>query len=249
MRLVIAGIFVTGLAGLAQAATAQGNWQPQASPSPQPPVYTAVPPPPAPPRSGKEQPTRPKGNPGTWVTDDDYPAESLRNDEQGTTGFRLTIGPDGLVTACDITLSSGSALLDETACRLMSERGRFLPALDKKGKPTTGTWASRFRWVLPEPEPMKIEAFSQLKSFIVETDGTATQCQSLANGVSDLELDKGMPCNRTAMVVPFTDADGKPVRRKVTLTVSLTVTDPAAPPPPVAVTPPPPAPKPKRRKP
>ena len=46
----------------AVSAGAQGNWQPQASPSPQPPIY-APPPAPAVARSPKEQSARPKGNP------------------------------------------------------------------------------------------------------------------------------------------------------------------------------------------
>lgn len=249
MRLIWTGIAIGVMAGSAAPGIAQGSWTPQASPSPAPPplVYVppAPPPPPPAPRSPKERPATPISNPGTWVTSDDYPTESLRADAQGTTAFRLTIGPDGRVTACDVTATSGFPQLDETACRLMSERGRFSPALDRKGKPTTGSYANRFKWVLPAT---KIEPFSQLKSFIVEPDGTATNCQSLANGVSDAESDRSMPCNGTVMVIPYTDADGKPVRRKVTLKVSLTVTDPDAVLPPLAA-PPPPPPKPKRRKP
>ena len=246
MRLVIAGIFVTGLAGMAQAATAQGNWQPQATPSPPPPIYTAVPPPPAPARSGKEQPARPITNPGTWVTDDAYPAESLRNDEQGTTAFRLTIDPTGRVTACAITSSSGYDRLDIKACELMQANGRFSPALDRKGKPTTGSWASRFKWVLPKPELVPVpKPFADTISFIIEADGTATECVHLGPG----PLSKAAsPCGDGQVFEPPRDGAGNPVRRKVTAKVSFEVTDPDAVPPPIAVVSPP-VPKPKRRKP
>ena len=249
MRLVIAGIFVTGLAGMAQAATAQGNWQPQATPSP-PPVYVSPPaPPPAPPvpsPSVKERPARPATDPGTWVTNDAYPAESAKNGEQGTTAFRLSIDLTGRVTACAITGSSGYDLLDIKACELMQANGRFSPALDKKGKPTTGSWASRFKWVLPEPEWVPVpKPFVDTISFIIEADGTATECAHSGPG----PLSKGAsPCGYGQVFEPPRDAAGNPVRRKVTAKISLEVTDPAAAPPPAAATPPP-APKPKRRRP
>ena len=249
MRLVIHGIFATGLAGIAQIAAAQGIWQPQASPSPSPPpVYATppAPPAPAPAPSGKERPARPVTNPGTWVTNDAYPAESARNREQGTTAFRLSIDPAGQVTACTITSSSGYDRLDIAACKLMQLNGRFSPALDKKGKPTTGTWASRFKWVLPEPELMPVpQPFVDMVSFIIEADGSATECLHSGPG----PLSKAVsPCGDGKVFEPPRDAAGNLVRRKVTAKISLEVTDPDAIPPPVAA-PPPPVPKPKRRKP
>lgn len=249
MRLVKAGIFVTGLAGMAQIATAQGSWQPQASPSPAPPpVYVSPPAPPPAPRlpSGKERPARPIGDLGTWVTNDDYPAEAAKNSQHGTTGFRLTIDPNGKIVGCEITSSSGFASLDETACRVISQRGRFSPALDKKGKPIAGTWASRFRWVLqddglqPVPKP-----FVDIISFIIEPDGTATGCTHSGPG----PLTKvASPCSNGQVFEPPRDAAGNPVRRKVTAKVSFEVTDPDAPPAVVTAPAAKPPVQPKRRK-
>jgi protein TonB len=79
----------------------------------------------------------------------DYPAAALRAREQGTAGFRLTIGADGQVTACTITSSSGSAILDAETCRIMQTRARFRPAHDSNGNPIVSTVNSRIRWVLP----------------------------------------------------------------------------------------------------
>ncbi|MEQ1498645.1 MAG: TonB family protein [Novosphingobium sp.] len=101
-------------------------------------------PPKAPPVQGK-----PKGNPGGWVTNDDYPTRAMREERQGTTGFRLTYGADGRPTSCDITSSSGSPDLDSTACSLLMRRARFVPGMED-GRPTGGSWSSRFRWVIPE---------------------------------------------------------------------------------------------------
>ena len=231
MRLAIAGIFVTGLAGIAQVAEAQGSWQPQASPSPAPPtpvfvLRPAPPPAPPPPPSGKERPPRPAGDPGRWVTNDDYPAEAVRNEQHGTTGFRLTIDTNGKIIGCDITSSSGFASLDETTCRVITRRARFSPALDKKGKPITGTWASRFRWVLQDDDLQPVpEPFVDIISFIIETDGTATGCTHSGPG----PLTKvASPCGNGQVFEPPRDAAGNPVRKKVTATISFEVTDPDA---------------------
>jgi protein TonB len=84
------------------------------------------------------------------VTNADYPDSAIRAGESGTTGFRLDIGADGRVTNCTVTSSSGSSVLDNTACRLLQRRAKFSPAVDSNGNPTTDTFASRFRWVLPD---------------------------------------------------------------------------------------------------
>ncbi len=242
MRLVMAGIFVTGLAGMAQAATAQGSWQPQASPSPapppvyySPPTYSPAPPPPP----GKQRPARPAGDPGRWVTNDDYPAEAVKNKQQGTTGFRLTIDPSGNIVGCEITSSSGFASLDETTCRVMTQRARFSPALDKKGKPITGTWASRFRWVLQDDDLPPIPApFLDSISFIVETDGSTSSCIGTGR-YADMGGSGGL-CAKNARSQPYRDPAGNPVRRRVTMSASLVVEDPDTPPPVAAPPPKPP---------
>ena len=72
-----------------------------------PPAPVAPPPPRVQPKSAQ-----PKGNPGNWATTNDYPTRALREEREGTTSFRVTVGPDGRVTSCDITGSSGSDDLD-----------------------------------------------------------------------------------------------------------------------------------------
>jgi protein TonB len=85
----------------------------------------------------------------SYISDADYPASAQRNEEQGTTGFRLTVGPDGRVSNCAITSSSGSSALDQATCRIMRSRARFTPARDNMGNPTNDTVSHRIRWVLP----------------------------------------------------------------------------------------------------
>jgi len=115
-----------------------------------PPVITpTAPPAPPPPPPPKIQPARAKANLASYVSDSDYPDAALRNDEQGTTGFRLEVGPNGRVVNCAVTSSSGSSTLDAATCRIMKARARFTPANDSSGAAVSDSVSSRIRWVLP----------------------------------------------------------------------------------------------------
>lgn len=131
-----------------------------------PPITTVVTPPPAAPMvpiiappapviappAPRVQPkaAQPRGNPGNWATTNDYPTRALREEREGTTSFRVTVGPDGRVTSCDITSSSGSDDLDAATCSNVQRRARFNPATDGEGQPTTGSYSNRVRWVIPK---------------------------------------------------------------------------------------------------
>ena len=119
---------------------------------PPPPLIIAAPAPPSAPPPPRIQPkgASPKGNPGNWATTNDYPTRALREEREGTTGFRVSVGGDGRVTSCSITSSSGSPDLDEATCSNVTRRARFTPATDGEGQPTTGSYSSRVRWVIPK---------------------------------------------------------------------------------------------------
>ena len=117
-------------------------------PMPPPPIPQPVvlaPPAPAAPPPPRIQPkgAQPKGNPASWATTNDYPTRALREERAGTTGFRVSVGPDGKVTSCSVTSSSGSPDLDEATCSNVTRRGRFAPATDGEGNPTTGSYSDR----------------------------------------------------------------------------------------------------------
>jgi protein TonB len=95
------------------------------------------------------EPARAKANLASYVSDEDYPSNAVRNEEQGTTRFRLVVGPDGKVKDCSVTSSSGSSALDATTCKLMRQRARFTPARNDRGELTTDTVTNAIRWVLP----------------------------------------------------------------------------------------------------
>jgi TonB family protein len=87
------------------------------------------------------------------IGENDYPLTALRAAQQGTVGFRVSIGPDGMPSQCTITASSGYAELDQAACSLVLRRSRFRPAQDGSGQPISSTYSNRIRWQIPEPLP------------------------------------------------------------------------------------------------
>jgi TonB family protein len=101
-----------------------------------------------PPASKRPNPI-PQGNPGTWANTNDYPPKALMNQVEGTTGFSVTVGPDGRVSGCQIISSSGSPDLDQATCVNVTRRARFDPALDGSGKPIVGRYQNRVRWQIP----------------------------------------------------------------------------------------------------
>jgi TonB family protein len=92
---------------------------------------------------------------GRWaVSVDDYPAEALRDNAQGTTRFEVAVDADGKATACTIIKSSGHLSLDQQTCAVLMSRARFKPARDEAGNPVAGTWRRRVIWI-PGNEPSR----------------------------------------------------------------------------------------------
>lgn len=94
--------------------------------------------------------TRIDGSVPAIFSDEDYPKGAIRNEEQGTVAIRLEISATGEIVSCSVTESSGSKLLDEATCRIMSERARFVPARDAKGRAVADSFNSRIVWRLPD---------------------------------------------------------------------------------------------------
>lgn len=92
----------------------------------------------------------PRGDTSHWVTPDDYPSRELRNGIEGTTHFRVVVGTDGRVGACEVTRSSGSAQLDAAACRNIERRARFEPATDGNSQKVVGSYSSSVLWRIPD---------------------------------------------------------------------------------------------------
>lgn len=90
-----------------------------------------------------------RGRPGDWVSPIDYPAQDLREGNQGTVRFRLDVNAAGRVTNCTVTASSGFPRLDTAACAKLSARARFDPASDEHGAKVAGVFTSAVRWTIP----------------------------------------------------------------------------------------------------
>ena len=116
-----------------------------------PPPPVLLPPPSAPPPP-RFTPTKasPRGNPANWANSNDYPSRALREEREGVTRFRVNVGADGRITGCSVTGSSGHGDLDEATCSLVTRRGRFNPAKDGEGQPTSDSWSSAVRWLIPK---------------------------------------------------------------------------------------------------
>ena len=117
-------------------------------PPPAPPALVVPPPaPPAPPSLARG--ASPRGQ-NRWARriQENYPSRALREEVEGTVGVRVTVGANGRVTACSVSASSGSSVLDDAACRGMQRYARFDPALDAAGNPTSGSYSTRITYRL-----------------------------------------------------------------------------------------------------
>lgn len=93
---------------------------------------------------------KPKGNPGKWVTDNDYRPRWIREEMSGAARFTLAIDASGKVTGCTVTRSSGHAPLDAATCALVTRRARFDAARDGNGKAVSGSYTGTITWRIPE---------------------------------------------------------------------------------------------------
>jgi protein TonB len=115
-----------------------------------PPVVMAPPPPapPPPPRKTVSAQSA-KGDLRTLFTADDYPASAASAGAEGTAQATLSIGPDGRVTGCNLTRSTGNSALDSATCNILRRRAKFTPARDSNGNPTSDTVTTPpIRWQL-----------------------------------------------------------------------------------------------------
>lgn len=93
---------------------------------------------------------QPRNGPAGWITTNDYARGDLVREREGTASYRLVIGSDGRVNACEITRSSGHSSLDRNTCRLIESRARFDPAKDNRGEATVGTYSGTVTWQIPD---------------------------------------------------------------------------------------------------
>ena len=118
-------------------------------PPPRPVIPIAAPPPAPPPPPSQARGVRPDGQ-GRWAAriQQNYPSRAVRDGTEGTVGVTVTVNAEGRVSACSVTSSSGSSILDQAACSGMERYARFDPALNDAGNPISASWSTRIVYQL-----------------------------------------------------------------------------------------------------
>ncbi len=93
---------------------------------------------------------KPRGNPGAWVSANDYPTRDLGEGNEGLVKFRLEVTAQGKVTQCSVLATSGHPGLDAATCDKLTRRARFDPASDETGAAVPGSYTGAVRWQIPE---------------------------------------------------------------------------------------------------
>jgi protein TonB len=112
-------------------------------PAPVIPIARPAPPPAPPPAPSKARGVSPDGL-ARWSAriQENYPPRAVRDEIEGRVGVRVTVGPNGRVSECSVTSSSGSSILDDAACSGMRSYARFNPAWDAAGNPISGSYTT-----------------------------------------------------------------------------------------------------------
>lgn len=106
------------------------------------------------------------------------------NGIDGKTVVNLEIDDKGVVTACTVTMSSGSSTLDEEVCRVTRQRARFAPAEDAQGNKIPGQYVLPVLWGHPS---IVVEPYHS-REVITLRHGLAVSCKiDSDNGTSTVE--------------------------------------------------------------
>lgn len=115
----------------------------------------------------------------SWFSPEEYPAEALRDEAEGSVAFQVEVGANGAPGRCLVTRSSGHSSLDEATCGVVMRRGRFRPAVDARGRPVASTFRSTVSWRIPA-SPRSV-----YRATIVDlpVDGSSPRCRVEARGI------------------------------------------------------------------
>ena len=135
--------------------------------------------------SGQPRSPQPIGNPGEWVSPNDYPAAALAAEVEGSVQFKLTIDKEGRVTECTVRVSSGSHDLDARTCEVLTANGRFKPATDDGGQPIEGAWSSAVNWAIPDGSGAPPISHPSWPILIYEDTTNARLCRLLSTAEAE----------------------------------------------------------------
>ena len=92
---------------------------------------------------------KPAESPDHWVVSGDYPRAMLNAGQPAIVNFRLSVGVDGVPTACHIQSTTRPKDFDNAVCKSVMRRARFEPALDAEGKPLASYYRNTVRFQIP----------------------------------------------------------------------------------------------------
>src|SRR3546814_3596980 len=80
----------------------------------------------------------------------DSPASAGTAGAGGVVSVEDYVLPSGRVSKCHITQSSGNQALDETTCRLITERYRYEPSRTANGTPVRSIIVADHEWIIDD---------------------------------------------------------------------------------------------------
>lgn len=81
------------------------------------------------------------------ITSRDYPKDLREAGIGGRVLFTFTVEPNGRVSRCTITRSSGVPELDSLTCRLVQQRFVYRPSTDRYGRPIADEVDGEHDWI------------------------------------------------------------------------------------------------------
>lgn len=121
------------------------------------------------------------GPPEALLTAEDYPPGALDRGEQGTVWVDLHIDAEGRISRCDIKTSSGFPELDAKTCTVLTERAKFLPARNARGRAVPSEYIRSVVWRIEDDatpsDPWTATAVTGLGG-----DGKPISCQTMVEG-------------------------------------------------------------------
>ncbi len=100
-------------------------------------------------------------DPASWFSPSNYPVEAMKKGIEGSVTFDVDVDAEGKPTACRITASSGSPILDQATCHIVQSKGRFVAARRPDGKPVAGHYSSRAIWRMSNHPPAQPQPLSE----------------------------------------------------------------------------------------
>ena len=82
-----------------------------------------------------------------------YPRGALQRGEQGTVGFEATVDPNGFMSGCKVTKSSGHQGLDRETCEFLVMHAKFPQVRTTDGMMVQAVHQGAINWRLPDSRP------------------------------------------------------------------------------------------------